>query len=68
MDLHHSRQDARVSLFELSQSTHRAPRNAGGAAFHPYRSNKNPHYPVDRVKFRIDRKQYWIDRAVGVAP
>lgn len=68
INLNHSRQDARGSLFEISQSTHRAPRNAGGAALHPYGSNKNPHYPVDRGKFDIDRQQYWIDRAAGVAP
>ena len=66
LNLHHSRQDARGSLFEVSDLTHRAKRDAGGRALHPYGRKKHPEFPVDRPAFDVDRNQYWIDRVNGV--
>jgi RHS repeat-associated protein len=63
LNLHHSRQDARGSLFEVSDVTHQARRNAGGKAIHPYGRNQHPGFPVNRPAFDVDRGQYWIDRA-----
>jgi len=65
LNLHHSRQDARGALFEVSDVTHRARRDAGGRALHPYGRNQHPDYPVDRPAFDVDRNQYWIDRATA---
>ncbi len=66
LDLHHSRQDAKGPLFEVTDLTHRTRKSAGGEALHPYGRNKHPYNPVPRNAFNIDRKQYWIDRAKGV--
>ena len=63
LNLHHSRQDARGPVFEVSDITHQAKKAAGGRALHPYGRKKHPHYPVDRSAFDIDRERYWIDRA-----
>jgi hypothetical protein len=77
VQLHHSRQDARGPLFEVTQSTHNARTNEGGEALHPYTTNRgrelngqgsgatnslHPDYPVDRPNFDRDRNAYWIDR------
>lgn len=63
INLHHSRQDARGSLFEVTDITHRTPTNSGGSALHPYGSAQHPYHPVNRARFKVDRNQYWIDRA-----
>ena len=65
LNLHHSRQDARGSLFEVTDVTHRARRNAGGRALHPYGRSQHPDFPVDRPAFDVDRSQYWVDRATA---
>lgn len=61
--MHHSRQNARGSLFEISTKTHQAKKGQGREALHPYGSKKHPEFPVDRDDFGKDRQQYWIDRA-----
>lgn len=64
INLHHSKQDARGSLFELSKTIHNKYDRTN--ALHPYKVNglgKHPFYAVDRKLFGKDRKQYWIDRA-----
>ncbi|MBN6077124.1 hypothetical protein HYE59_06165 [Aggregatibacter actinomycetemcomitans] len=63
IQLHHSRQDARGSLFEISTKTHQAKKGHGREALHPYGSSKHPDYPVDRKAFGKDRGEYWMDRA-----
>lgn len=63
LELHHSRQDARGPLFELSEGTHRAKKGKGRAALHPYGNTKHPKHPVDRKKFGKDKKAYWKARA-----
>ena len=63
MALHHSRQDARGSLFEVSRSTHQARAGVGREALHPYGNQQHPDYPVNRPLFDKDRAQYWKDRA-----
>ena len=63
LNLHHSNQDARGSLFELSDSTHRKYGNTN--ALHPYKvdgTGQNPHHPVDRDRFDKDRAKYWRER------
>ena len=63
IQLHHSRQDARGALFEISTKTHRAKKGHGREALHPYGNQQHPDYPVDRVAFGKDRAQYWTERA-----
>ena len=63
IQLHHSRQQSTGPLFEVTTSTHRAAKDSGREALHPYGKQKNPDLPVDREAFDIDRKQYWKDRA-----
>ncbi|MBA1419453.1 MAG: hypothetical protein FAF03_00955, partial [Epsilonproteobacteria bacterium] len=77
VQLHHSRQDARGPLFEVTESTHNARTNEGREALHPYTTNRgrelngqgsgernslHPNHPVDRANFNRDRNAYWIDR------
>ena len=64
INLHHSKQNGKGPLFELSAKTH----NTFGYtnALHPYKvasNSKHPYNPVDRSIFDIDRDQYWKDRA-----
>ena len=64
INLHHSKQDARGALFELTKTTHSKYDRTN--ALHPYKvdgSGKHPYFPVDRNAFDKDRKQYWKDRA-----
>ena len=61
INLHHSKQDAKGSLFELSASTHQ--RYKGSNALHPYGNKQHPYNPVNRDSFKADRKAYWIQRA-----
>jgi hypothetical protein len=69
LQLHHSRQDARGSLFELSEPTHLRTRSGHGReALHPYGRQQHPDYPVDRPLFNKDVKQYWRDRVEGMEP
>ncbi|MBS9429645.1 HNH/ENDO VII family nuclease [Photorhabdus akhurstii] len=63
LNLHHSRQDARGALFEVSNITHRARSGKGKEALHPYGNKQHPDYPVDRKAFDADRKQYCEERA-----
>lgn len=67
LNLHHSRQDGRGSLFEVSNVTHRAKKGKGAEALHPYGNKQHPDYPVDRDAFDVDRNQYWIERAKEAA-
>jgi len=69
LQLHHSRQDARGSLFELSEPTHLRTRSGHGReALHPYGRQQHPGYPVNRPDFNKDVKQYWRDRVEGIKP
>ena len=61
INLHHSKQDANGSLFELSADTHQ--NYYGTKALHPHLPNAHPSNPVDRDSFKIDREEYWINRA-----
>jgi RHS repeat-associated protein len=64
INLHHSKQNAKGPLFELSESTHRKYDRTN--ALHPYKvdgSGKHPINPVNRKAFGKDRKQYWKDRS-----
>jgi hypothetical protein len=67
INLHHSRQDARGPLFELSEGTHiRTKSGHGREAVHPYGRRQHPDYPVNRPIFDKDRRQYWQDRVEGI--
>ncbi|MGH1432550.1 MAG: HNH/ENDO VII family nuclease [Neptuniibacter sp.] len=61
--LHHSRQNGRGSLFEVSEISHRAKSYQGGRALHPFGKSQHPDNPVKRLKFRTDRENYWKQRA-----
>ena len=63
VNLHHSKQNAKGSLFELSSATHQ--KYHGSNALHPYLPKPHPINPVPDVRenFNIDRKEYWMDRA-----
>jgi len=66
VQLHHSRQNNKGSLFELSKSTHQIKnKNKGGKALHPYSPEKHPYNPVpkDRSKFNKEKSDYWKARA-----
>ena len=66
IQLHHSRQDARGPIFEVSRSTHLQTKSGHGKeALHPFGRTKHPDFPVDHSAFGIDRKNYWIDRAAA---
>jgi hypothetical protein len=67
VQLHHSRQDAQGPLFEITAGTHRTRRANGGAALHPYPNRQHPDRPVNRDQFRIDRRDYWRQRASGLS-
>ena len=60
LNLHHSQQQGRGPLFEITSTTHQNSTNK--QALHPYGQNKNPNDPVDRTSFDKDRNQYWKDR------
>ncbi|SUD90603.1 HNH/ENDO VII family nuclease [Psychrobacter phenylpyruvicus] len=63
IQLHHSRQDGRGALYELSEPVHiRSTNTNGNLALHPYGSSQHPDYPVERDIFGKDRNQYWKDR------
>ena len=61
INLHHSKQDANGSLFELSADTHQT--YYGSNALHPHLPNAHPINPVDRDSFKDDRTEYWRQRA-----
>ena len=61
INLHHSKQNAKGSLFELSASTHQ--KYYGSDALHPHLPNAHPDNPVNRDLFNIDREAYWKQRA-----
>lgn len=61
INLHHSKQNSKGSLFELSAKTHQ--QYYGTNSLHPYLPNKHPINPVDRDSFDLDREAYWIERA-----
>lgn len=61
IQLHHSRQNAKGSLFELSASTHQ--KYYSSRALHPYLPNSHPDNPVNRSSFNVDRETYWKERA-----
>ena len=61
LNLHHSKQNANGSLFELSADTHQA--YYGSNALHPHLPNAHPINPVDRDSFNVDRGEYWRQRA-----
>jgi len=77
IELHHSRQNDKGSLFELSKSTHKiTDKDKGAKALHPYGNKKNPDNPVPKDRsdgFDKERTDYWKERAnsfdnKGVSP
>ncbi|MDD9197452.1 HNH/ENDO VII family nuclease [Aliivibrio sp. S3MY1] len=60
INLHHSKQNSRGALFELSAKTHQ--KYYGSNSLHPYLPSKHPINPVDRDIFNVDRDAYWIER------
>ena len=68
IQLHHSRQQSTGPQFEVTTRTHRAASGAGREALHPFGSQKNPDFPVDRSAFDVDRNQYWKDRTSANQP
>jgi len=68
INLHHSRQNGRGSLFEITNVTHWAKRTNGGRALHPFGKSQHPSNPVNRSKFKIDRANYWLERAKKKRP
>ncbi|WP_305884107.1 RHS repeat-associated core domain-containing protein, partial [Pseudomonas sp. PIC25] len=64
LQLHHSRQNGKGPLFELSRKTHlQTLKGKGREAIHPYGHNQNPDAPVNREQFNKEVPQYWKDRA-----
>ncbi|WP_148058627.1 HNH/ENDO VII family nuclease [Pseudomonas frederiksbergensis] len=64
LQLHHSRQNGKGPLFELSRKTHLTTlKGKGREAVHPYGHNQHPDAPVDRELFKKEVPQYWKDRA-----
>lgn len=66
IELHHSRQNDKGSLFELSKTTHSIKNSEkGGKALHPYTPGKHPDNPVpkDRSDFNTEKSNYWKQRA-----
>ena len=62
INLHHSKQNAKGSLFELSSATHH--KYKGFNALHPFGNNKHPINPVfHNESWDTDRKAYWRQRA-----
>ncbi|WP_376776923.1 RHS repeat-associated core domain-containing protein [Flavobacterium covae] len=61
INLHHSKQNAKGPLFELSAATHQ--KYYGTKALHPHLPNAHPTNPVNRSAFDIDREAYWKERA-----
>ena len=61
INLHHSKQNANGSLFELSAATHQ--KYYGSNALHPHLPNAHPDNPVNRAVFDGDREAYWMQRA-----
>ena len=62
IQLHHSKQNAKGSLFELSTATHQ--KYKGSNALHPYLPNKHPINAVDHGDlWKADREAYWMQRA-----
>ena len=60
--LHHSKQNAKGPLFELSASTHQ--KYKGSNALHPYGNKKHPINPVQHdYNWDVDRETYWMQRA-----
>ncbi|WP_085673415.1 MULTISPECIES: HNH/ENDO VII family nuclease [unclassified Pseudomonas] len=59
--MHHSKQNALGSFFELSVDTHQAYGRT--SALHPHLPGQHPHNPVDRDVFKLDRETYWKSRA-----
>lgn len=62
IQLHHSQQDGRGSLFELTEASHQTNHKSGGKALHPYSPEKHPDYAKHDGMFRTDQSQYWKDR------
>ena len=63
VNLHHSKQNAKGPLFELSSATHQ--KYYGSNALHPYLPKSHPMNPVPpvRANFNVDKEEYWISRA-----
>jgi len=65
VELHHSRQNDKGSLFELKKSTHSIKnKDKGGNALHPYGDKKHPYNPVpkERKLFNKEKIVYWQER------
>lgn len=62
IQLHHSQQDGRGSLFELTEASHQTNHKSGGKALHPHFPEKHPDYAKHDGMFRTDQSQYWKDR------
>jgi RHS repeat-associated protein len=68
LQLHHSRQNGKGPLFELSRKTHLTTlKGKGREAVHPYGHSQHPDAPVDRELFKKEVPQYWKDRAAETA-
>lgn len=63
VQLHHSKQNGKGPLFEISIGSHQTKAGKGREALHPYGNNPHPEFPVDRPKFDKDRAAYWKGRA-----
>ncbi|MFK8295828.1 RHS repeat-associated core domain-containing protein [Capnocytophaga canimorsus] len=63
--LHHSRQQGKGPLFELSESMHLHTTNEKGRkALHLFLPNKHPFDEVNRIAFnKVDKPEYWKQRA-----
>lgn len=67
LQLHHSRQNGKGPLLELSRITHfLTTKDKGQRALHPYGRKKHPDAPVDSKLFEKEVPQYWRDRAAEV--
>lgn len=78
IELHHSRQQDKGPIFEVSKGTHQAKTEHGAEALHPYKTARgreineienaqqpiqNPDNPVNRGLFNKERVEYWKNRA-----
>ena len=61
LNLHHSKQDGKGPLFELSKGTHQKYNNSN--ALHPHLPKAHPDNPVNRTLFKKDKEAYWMQRA-----
>lgn len=69
VELHHSRQNDKGSLFELSKTTHKIKdKDKGANALHPNGNSKNPDNPIPEVRsdFNKERESHWMTRIKNI--